>query len=163
MLATLLIWFAPVKATPVKQHIQKQAREVFTSPAVKVKKPKAVVKAPRPEKKTAVATVAKAETPQPVTKPSYPPTHQELMAQAGINPKDYGAVEYIIAHESGWNVNATEPTSGAHGLPQALPYSKTGCGWSDGVCQLKWANQYAVSRYGGWWEAYAHWTTYNWW
>ena len=110
---------------------------------------------PKPEKAVTVATPA----PQPVSDM----THAELMAAAGIQPEDYGAADYIITHESNWNPEATEPTTGAHGLPQALPYSKTGCGWSDELCQLRWANSYAVARYGGWWQAQAYWSTHwNW-
>lgn len=87
----------------------------------------------------------------------------DLMKAAGISPSDYNAVDYIISHESSWNVNATEPTYGAHGLPQALPYSKTGCGWVDAVCQLQWADSYAKARYGSWWSAYTYWTiNHNW-
>lgn len=85
------------------------------------------------------------------------------MAAAGIPVSDYAAVDYIVSHESGWDADATEPTTGAHGLPQALPYSKTGCGWDDAVCQLEWANSYAVARYGGWWAAYNYWVIHrNW-
>lgn len=90
-------------------------------------------------------------------------SHEELMTQAGISQNNWPAVDYIIQHESGWNPEATEPNSGAHGLPQALPYSKTGCGWSDSICQLHWANDYAVARYGGWGEAQAYWENHrNW-
>lgn len=87
----------------------------------------------------------------------------DWMSAAGIKPSDYAAVDYIISHESGWNPNATNPQSGAHGLPQALPYSKTGCGWVDAVCQLRWASSYAENRYGGWWSAYNFWRTNHWW
>lgn len=89
--------------------------------------------------------------------------HDQLMSLAGISQSDWPAVDYIVSHESGWDPDATEPTTGAHGLPQALPYSKTGCGWDDAVCQLEWANQYALSRYGGWWSAYDYWITNNNW
>lgn len=85
------------------------------------------------------------------------------MQSAGIPRSDFGAVDYIVSHESSWDANATEPHTGAHGLVQALPYSKTGCGWVDKVCQLQWANKYAVTRYGGWWSAYNQWTTNQWW
>ena len=40
---------------------------------------------------------------------------------------------YIISHESGWSVSATNPSSGAYGLPQALPGSKmvsAGADWA---------------------------------
>jgi hypothetical protein len=86
-----------------------------------------------------------------------------LMHEAGIADSDFAAVDYIVSHESSWDVDATEPNSGAHGLVQALPYSKTGCGWSDAVCQLNWANTYARVRYGGWWSAQAYWSVHrNW-
>lgn len=85
------------------------------------------------------------------------------MDEAGIPAADFGAADYIVSHESGWNADATEPNSGAHGLPQALPYSKTGCGWDDAVCQLQWANNYAAARYGGWWQAQAYWSAHHNW
>jgi hypothetical protein len=108
-------------------------------------------------------------TPEPVveapvaSQPIYTGSHEDMMAAAGISPGDYLAVDYIISHESSWNPDATEPTSGAHGLPQALPYSKTGCGWSDGICQLQWATSYATSRYGGWQGAYSFWVVNHYW
>ena len=101
--------------------------------------------------------------PQAATEPIYSGSHEDWMAQAGIAQSDWGYVDYIISHESGWNPNATNASSGAHGLPQALPYSKTGCGWSDPVCQLRWANTYAVGRYGSWYGAYAFWLSSHWW
>lgn len=98
----------------------------------------------------------------PVAPPA-PTTHEGLMAAAGISPSDYAAVDYIVSHESSWNQDATEPTSGAHGLVQALPFSKTGCGWEDAVCTLRWGQQYALQRYGGWWAAMNYWQVHrNW-
>ena len=94
------------------------------------------------------------------TKVVLPPgSHTDWMAMAGISSSDYGYVEYIISHESGWRYNASNP-SGAYGLPQALPGSKmasAGADWATNpITQLKWVNGY-VSRYGGWAGAYAHW------
>lgn len=85
------------------------------------------------------------------------------MAEAGIAPSDYGYVDYIISRESGWSPTAQNASSGAAGLPQALPYSKTGCAWGDAICQLQWANNYAVSRYGSWYNAYLFWSVNHWW
>jgi len=55
--------------------------------------------------------------------------------------------------ESGWRVNATNPSSGAYGLPQSLPGYKmasAGADWqTNPITQLKWANGY-VQKYGGW-------------
>ncbi len=59
----------------------------------------------------------------------------------------------LIQRESGWNVHATNPVSGAYGLPQALPGSKmasAGADWRDNPwTQVKWMVQYVNSRYGG--------------
>lgn len=90
-------------------------------------------------------------------------TPDEWMAEAGISPGDYGYVDYIISRESGWNPNAQNASSGAGGLPQALPYSKTGCVWGDAVCQLGWATSYADNRYGSWAGAYDFWVAHSWW
>lgn len=148
--------FIPRQTTPIALSHQVPVTKVATiEPAVKTVA--SVVKAPQSEPPAPVPVtpaVAPAPDPAPVT----PTTHDELMAAAGIDPADYGAVDYIISHESGWDPDATEPTTGAHGLPQALPYSKTGCGWDDAVCQLEWANTYAIARYGGWWQAQAYWS-----
>lgn len=90
-------------------------------------------------------------------------TKESWMAAAGINPADYGHVDYIISRESGWNPNAVNKSSGAGGLPQALPYSKTGCAVGDPICQLRWANSYAVNRYGSWAGAHQFWISRHWW
>jgi hypothetical protein len=103
--------------------------------------------------------------PPTYTAPIASGSHEDWMAAAGISPSDYGYVDYIISHESGWDPTnwygkslgyAYDPATSAAGLPQALPYSKTGCAWGDAVCQLVWANGYAA-KYGGWAGSYAHW------
>lgn len=123
------------------------------------------VKKVQPVAVAATPVVTPAPTPSPA--PSPPPVdlsdHDGLMSLAGISQSDWPAVDYIVSHESSWNPDATEPTSGAHGLVQALPYSKTECGWDDAVCQLEWGQQYATERYGGWWAAQAYWAAHrNW-
>lgn len=84
-----------------------------------------------------------------------------LMKAAGIQESDYEYVNYIVEHESGWNVTATNSSSGAYGLPQALPGTKmvsAGADWKQNpVTQLKWADGYAKSRYGSWQKAYEYW------
>lgn len=170
--AGLITIAAPVQASPVNNSEKKAAHTISVEkPAPKAEEANVIVakveqpQTPQPESQPE-AVSAPTPSPEPVAQPQTPTfsgTHEELMAAAGINPADYGAVDYIISHESSWNPDATEPTTGAHGLPQALPYSKTGCAWEDAVCQLKWATQYATERYGGWWGAYAQWVANRWW
>ncbi|HET9850041.1 MAG TPA: G5 domain-containing protein [Candidatus Saccharimonadales bacterium] len=92
--------------------------------------------------------------------------HTSLMAAAGISPGDYGYVDYIVSHESGWRVTAANP-SGAYGLCQALPGSKmagAGGDWQGNpITQLRWCNSYALASYGSWAGAYGHWVADHWW
>lgn len=87
----------------------------------------------------------------------------EWMASAGISEADMGYVDYIVSRESGWNPNATNRSSGACGLVQALPCGKVPGNGYDPVDNLRWATGYAVGRYGSWAGAYAFWSSNHWW
>ncbi len=85
------------------------------------------------------------------------------LAAAGIAESDWVYVDYIVSKESGWNPNATNASSGACGLVQALPCSKVPGNGYDPVDNLSWADGYAVGRYGSWAAAYDFWTSNHWW
>ncbi|WP_310017376.1 transglycosylase SLT domain-containing protein [Microbacterium resistens] len=85
------------------------------------------------------------------------------LAAAGIDPADWGYVDYIVSRESGWNPNAVNSGSGASGLVQALPCSKVPGNCFDPVDNLRWANGYAVGRYGSWAAAQSFWSNNHWW
>jgi len=87
----------------------------------------------------------------------------EWMAAAGIAQSDWGYVDYIVKRESGWNPNATNRSSGACGLVQALPCSKVPGNGYNPVDNLRWGSGYASGRYGGWAGAYAFWISHGWW
>ncbi|MFL1999361.1 transglycosylase SLT domain-containing protein [Microbacterium sp. A1-JK] len=87
----------------------------------------------------------------------------EWMAAAGIAESDRGYVDYIVSRESSWNPNATNASSGACGLVQALPCSKVPGNGYDPVDNLRWATGYAEGRYGSWSAAYDFWTRNHWW
>ncbi len=89
-------------------------------------------------------------------------SHSDWMRAAGIAESDFGFVNYIIDHESGWGVTKSNYTgSGAYGLGQALPASKMAKFGADyltnPITQLRWANAYAIGSYGTWANAYNHW------
>lgn len=90
--------------------------------------------------------------------------HDYLLAN-GFTEEDFTALVYIINHESGWNVHATNPSSGAYGLPQALPGSKMASiasDWHDNYqTQIKWFIGYC-NRYGGIQGAYKFWVENHW-
>lgn len=87
----------------------------------------------------------------------------EWMSAAGIAEGDWGYVDYIVSRESGWNPNATNKSSGACGLVQALPCSKVPGNGYDPIDNLRWATGYATGRYGSWAGAHAFWTKNHWW
>ena len=86
--------------------------------------------------------------------------HDYLLSN-GYTESDFTATVYIITHESGWSVTATNPSSGAYGLPQALPGSKMvseGADWATNYqTQLKWFWGYCAQRYGSIQGAYSYW------
>lgn len=87
----------------------------------------------------------------------------EWMAAAGIAQSDWQYVDYVVSRESGWNPNATNKSSGACGLVQALPCSKVPGNGYNPVDNLRWATGYATGRYGSWAGAYNFWVNNHWW
>lgn len=81
------------------------------------------------------------------------------LREAGVPEEHLEAAIYIIYHESGCRVDATNPYSGAYGIPQALPGNKmatAGDDWeTNPITQIRWMNGYVTSRYGGWPQALA--------
>lgn len=90
--------------------------------------------------------------------------HDYLLSN-GYTEADFTATVFIISHESGWRVNATNASSGAYGLPQALPGSKmstAGADWQTNYqTQLKWFWNYCASRYGSIQGAYNYWLVHH--
>lgn len=86
------------------------------------------------------------------------------LAASGIPQEYWGYVDAIVTKESGWNPNATNRSSGACGLAQALPCSKVkgeGGGYNP-VTSLQWMNSYVNGRYGGWAGAWSFWQKNRW-
>ncbi len=78
----------------------------------------------------------------------------------------YSAFSNIVEHESGWNPSATNASSGAYGLVQALPASKMASAGSDWktnpATQIKWGLDYMNSRYGSPVGAWTFWQANGW-
>ena len=68
--------------------------------------------------------------------------------------------------ESGWNPNSHNGSSGAHGIPQALPASKMASEGADyytnGNTQIRWGLGYIRSRYGSPSNAWNHFSSSGW-
>ena len=96
---------------------------------------------------------------------------KEMARQILKNKYDYSSEQfdcfnYIIMRESRWDVNARNPSSGAYGIPQALPGSKMASAGSDWrtnpATQIIWAIGYMENRYGSPCQAWAFKRSHGW-
>jgi SLT domain-containing protein len=87
------------------------------------------------------------------------------------NKYDYGSSQYrcfnnIIIRESNWDINATNASSGAYGIPQALPGTKmasVGDDWrTNPATQITWAIEYMKDRYGSPCSAWGFKSSHGW-
>ncbi|GAA1297103.1 transglycosylase SLT domain-containing protein [Streptomyces sp. NBC_00257] len=103
--------------------------------------------------------------------PAAAPTSVAGSAQATAKSMIGDAAQFqcfsnIVQHESGWNHTATNASSGAYGLVQALPGSKmasAGADWkTNPSTQIKWGMDYMNSRYGSPCGAWSFWQANHW-
>ncbi|HEY6277851.1 MAG TPA: transglycosylase SLT domain-containing protein [Streptosporangiaceae bacterium] len=94
--------------------------------------------------------------------PSGPPQQIALamLGSFGWPSSQSGCLLSLWNAESGWNPQASNPASGAYGIPQALPGSKmasAGPDWqSDPATQIRWGLGYIRAMYGSPCGAWAH-------
>ncbi|GAA0542185.1 hypothetical protein GCM10010172_24520 [Paractinoplanes ferrugineus] len=83
-----------------------------------------------------------------------------LMLQAGFGLDQFPCLDKLFKKESGWNYKATNHSSGAYGIPQALPGSKmasVASDWkSNPATQIKWGLNYIEGRYNTPCGAWSH-------
>jgi hypothetical protein len=74
-----------------------------------------------------------------------------LMLKAGFGIDQFPCLDKLWKKESGWNPHAENRSSGAYGIPQALPGSKmasSGDDWEDSAAtQVSWGLDYIEGRY----------------
>ena len=77
---------------------------------------------------------------------------EQIVIDLGVSDSEKQIWSDIITRESGWNVYATNPSSGAYGLPQSLPGNKMASVGDDYLTnpytQLMWMYKYVHERYG---------------
>jgi len=85
---------------------------------------------------------------------------EQMLSQFGWSSGQFSCLQPLWALESGWNVYASNPGSGAYGIPQALPGSKmasAGPDWeSDAATQIRWGLTYIQGTYGSPCAAWSH-------
>ena len=77
-----------------------------------------------------------------------------------VGRAQYNCLYLLWQHESGWRTHAYNRSSGAYGIPQALPGRKmasAGSDWRDNpITQVKWGLGYIRGRYGNSCNAWQH-------
>ncbi|WP_231482721.1 lytic transglycosylase domain-containing protein [Nocardioides sp. URHA0020] len=89
-----------------------------------------------------------------------------LMGKFGFGADQFGCLDSLWTRESGWNPAAHNASSGAHGIPQALPGSKmasAGPDWEhNAATQITWGLGYIQDRYGSPCGAWGHSESHGW-
>ncbi len=85
---------------------------------------------------------------------------QAMLGSFGWSASQFSCLEPLWAAESGWSVTASNPSTGAYGIPQAMPGSKmasAGPNWrTSAATQIRWGLGYIKSIYGSPCAAWNH-------
>ncbi|MCG7528322.1 lytic transglycosylase domain-containing protein [Streptomyces sp. OfavH-34-F] len=98
---------------------------------------------------------------------SYTVAEVQAIARQIVPADQFQCFSNIVNVESSWNYRASNPSSGAYGLVQALPGSKmasAGADWmTNPATQIKWGLSYMnSSRYGSPCAAWSFWQANHW-
>jgi hypothetical protein len=91
---------------------------------------------------------------------------RSMAAARGWGADQFSCLDRLWTKESNWNPYAQNPSSGAYGIPQALPGSKMGTvagDWrTNPSTQIAWGLNYIAGRYGTPCSAWSHSQAVNW-
>ncbi|MDH6108144.1 hypothetical protein P3T36_007081 [Kitasatospora sp. MAP12-15] len=96
---------------------------------------------------------------------SYAGGSPQSIAAGMMDSTQFQCFSNIVTRESGWNITARNPSSGAYGLVQALPGSKmasVGSDWqTNPATQIKWGLGYMNTTYGSPCDAWSFWQVHH--
>jgi hypothetical protein len=85
---------------------------------------------------------------------------ESMLGSFGWSPSQFSCLQPLWAGESGWSATASNPSTGAYGIPQALPGSKmasAGGDWqTNAATQIRWGLGYIENTYGSPCAAWGH-------
>jgi hypothetical protein len=122
----------------------------------------AALAARRATAKQAAAQPTQTVATQQAAEPSGSPQQvaKQMLGQFGWSGSQFSCLEPLWERESGWDVTAENPSSGAYGIPQALSGSlmaSAGPDWqTDAATQIRWGLTYIQGRYGSPCGAWTH-------
>lgn len=118
-----------------------------------------------------VVRVGTSDGPDPADVPTVEPGTAraialEMVLARGWDQSEFACLDELWSHESGWRVNASNSSSGAYGIPQALPGSKMASvadDWqTNPATQITWGLGYVEGRYGTPCGAWGFFQSHNW-
>jgi hypothetical protein len=147
-----------------RQEARRAARAAAAKAAAKAAAAQAAAHAAAQQQQTAAAPAAAAQPATPTGSPQQ--IAQGLLGSYGWSSSQFSCLQPLWNAESGWNVSAANTSSGAYGIPQALPGSKmasAGADWqTDAATQIRWGLGYIRSVYGSPCGAWSHEQAYGW-
>lgn len=147
-------------AEAAKQARERKAREIAEAERQAALEA-AAEKARKQRQENYKPVETKPEVEQPVVNSS-----PKQYALSRLGQTQYNCFNNIVIKESGWNHTATNPSSGAYGLVQALPGSKMASAGSDWqtnpITQINWGISYMNDRYGSPCGAWSFWLNNHW-
>ncbi len=144
------------RQTPVTKPVTKPVSKPAPPPAKPVAPPVVIKPAPKPAPPKPAPPPAPRPAPTTVivvTPGGAQAIAKSLMPAYGWNTtSEFSCLVRLWNGESGWRWNATNPSSGAYGIPQAWPANRmatAGADWKTNPrTQIRWGMGYIKARYG---------------
>ncbi|MFE5818039.1 transglycosylase SLT domain-containing protein [Streptomyces sp. NPDC056479] len=155
--------------TSAKKDAEEAARKAAAQTAIEKKEAAEKAEKAAQEAKEREEAEAKASRSSAADFPvqsSYTVSQIQAMARSMVPSDQFQCFSNIVDHESSWNYQAVNASSGAYGLFQALPGSKmssVGSDWqTNPATQIKWGLNYMNERYDSPCGAWSFWQANHW-
>jgi hypothetical protein len=146
---------AAEQAAVEQAAVEQAAAQVAAAQATRARGTAATVKTSAKSSPTTVAAPAPA-----------PASVRDFASSLVGGGEQFACLDQLFQKESGWDAAATNRSSGAFGIPQALPGSKmasAGADWATNPnTQVLWGVGYVNGRYGSACAAWAAWQAKGW-
>lgn len=113
----------------------------------------------QPGQPASASTGATPDVPKSLATPQQAQAYARSVAQKqyGWGPSEFASLQTLWNNESGWRFDATNPKSGASGIPQAIGHQLPSNYATDPAVQIQWGLNYIKQRYGTPSKALAFW------
>ncbi|MDO0912120.1 transglycosylase SLT domain-containing protein [Streptomyces sp. DT2A-34] len=149
-----------------KKDAEESARKAAAQTAIEKKEAAEKAAQEAKEREEAEAKASQSSSADFPIQGSYSIAEIQAMARQMVPSDQFQCFSNIVDHESSWNYQAVNASSGAYGLFQALPGSKmssVGSDWqTNPATQIKWGLNYMNERYDSPCGAWSFWQANRW-